>query len=204
MKNIKSWSQYSTINEVKGPLEDANYKKLAAKISDMIKNHDEEVRVANDYNNQWGNSVPDHYHPGVSIIEYEAEKILKDWRRTDSNLKYLKDYLSEEDYKVLIYNKVIQDGISEGRLMKASNSKDSDVKIDEFRDKINDYLKSIDDCKIKKVGDDFEIHIDNKHVGQVMFRKDLITVKKVGVKFGKEFKYNEFGKVKAEIKNVIK
>jgi ABC-type transport system substrate-binding protein len=36
-----------------------------------------------------------------------------------------------------------------------------------------------------------------------MFRKDLITVKKTGSKFDKEFKYTELGKIKSEIKKII-
>jgi hypothetical protein len=37
-----------------------------------------------------------------------------------------------------------------------------------------------------------------------MFRDEKITVKKKGQKFGKEFKYNQLGKIKAEITSVIK
>ena len=74
--------------------------------------------------------------------------------------------------------------------------------MDGFRDKIKNYLKS-KDCTVKQVGTDFEIHCDKKHVGQVMFRKDGITVKKQGSKFAKEFDFNELGKVKSEIKNLI-
>jgi hypothetical protein len=36
-----------------------------------------------------------------------------------------------------------------------------------------------------------------------MFRKDGITVKKVGNKFGKEFDFDELGKIKKEIKSLI-
>lgn len=92
---------------------------------------------------------------------------------------------------------------NEGRTEKASKSKDSEVKVDEFRTTINNFLKG-KDCKTKQVGDDLEIHFDGEHVGQVMFRKDLVTVKKTGVKFGKDFKYNELGKIKSEISNIIK
>jgi hypothetical protein len=93
--------------------------------------------------------------------------------------------------------------LGEGRTEKASKEKDSDIKLDDFRTKVKDYLKG-KDCKVKQVGDDFEVHCDDKHVAQVMFRKDLVTVKKVGAKFGKDFKYNELGKIKAEISSVIK
>jgi hypothetical protein len=139
----------------------------------------------------------------------ESEKIerrVKISQKEDPDGMYPRD---DERYDDKSNSEGWQDGmgkpswLGEGKLMKASNSKDSDVKIDEFRDKVKDYLKSLE-CDIKKVGDDFEIHVSKKHVGQVMFRKDLITVKKVGVKFGKEFKYNEFGKIKAEIKSIIK
>jgi hypothetical protein len=37
-----------------------------------------------------------------------------------------------------------------------------------------------------------------------MFRKDLVTVKKEGSKFGKDFKYTQLGEIKAEISSVIK
>jgi hypothetical protein len=72
-----------------------------------------------------------------------------------------------------------------------------------FRKTIKDFLKG-KDCKVKQVGDDFEVHVDKEHVAQVMFRKDLVTVKKVGAEWGKNFKYKELGKIKAEISSVIK
>ena len=84
--------------------------------------------------------------------------------------------------------------LNEGVTMKASKSKDSDVKKESFRDKIEDFVKS-KNCKTKKVGDDFELHVDGEHVAQVMFRDDYIGVKKVGNKFPKEFKYNQLGDV---------
>jgi hypothetical protein len=37
-----------------------------------------------------------------------------------------------------------------------------------------------------------------------MFRTNEITVKKKGEKFGKEFKYDQLGKIKAEITSIIK
>ena len=51
---------------------------------------------------------------------------------------------------------------------------------------------------------DFEIHCDGKQIGQVMFRTNEITVKKKDEKFGKEFKYDQLGKIKAEITSIIK
>jgi hypothetical protein len=98
--------------------------------------------------------------------------------------------------------------LNEGKTAKAAKKPfekevwDADKK-ETFRTSIKDYLKG-KDCKVKQVGDDFEVHSDEKHVAQVMFRKDLVTVKKVGAKFGKDFKYTELGKIKSEISSAIK
>ena len=91
----------------------------------------------------------------------------------------------------------------EGKTMKASKSNDNDVKIQMLRDKVENVAKS-KGATLKTVGDDFEVHVDDEHVAQVMFRKDLVTVKKVGDKFGKDFKYTEFGKIKAELSSILK
>lgn len=98
--------------------------------------------------------------------------------------------------------RIVERVIQEGKTDKSIKEKDVDVKIERFQDTIKDFLKS-HDCKVKQVGNDFEIHCDGEHVGQVMFRKDGITVKKEGTKFGKEFDFNELGKVKSEIKKLI-
>jgi hypothetical protein len=98
--------------------------------------------------------------------------------------------------------RIVQRVIQEGKTDKGVKEKDADVKIENFQDTIKNFIKS-QDCKVKQVGNDFEIHCDGKHVGQVMFRKDGITVKKQGSKFAKEFDFNELGKVKTEIKNLI-
>lgn len=94
-------------------------------------------------------------------------------------------------------------GIYEGRTEKASKEKDSDVKLEDFRTKVKDFLKG-KDCKVKQVGDDFEVHFDGEHVAQVMFRKDKMTVKKEGDKFGKDFKYTQLGDVKKELTSLLK
>lgn len=97
--------------------------------------------------------------------------------------------------------------VTEGKTAKAAKTPferevwDAD-KRETFRETIRSFVKSNPKTKVKQVGDDFEIHIDGEHVGQIMFRKDLITVKKTGSKFGKEFKYTELGKIKSEIKNL--
>ena len=59
-------------------------------------------------------------------------------------------------------------------------------------------------CKIKKVGNDFEIHHEGERIAQGMFREDYIGVKKEGNKFPKEFEYTELGKIKSEITDIIK
>ena len=96
---------------------------------------------------------------------------------------------------------------NEGKAEKAAKnpygSTGKEDKKDQLRKAVEDHIKT-KDCKSKKVGDDFEIHCDGEHIGQVMFRDEKITVKKKGEKFGKEFKYNELGKIKAEVTSVIK
>ena len=95
----------------------------------------------------------------------------------------------------------------EGKAQKAVNNpygkKTQEDKKDQLRKAVEDHIKT-KDCTIKQVGDDFEIHCDKKHIGQVMFRTDKITVKKKGEKFGEDFKYNELGKIKTEITNLTK
>jgi hypothetical protein len=92
--------------------------------------------------------------------------------------------------------------LNEGKTEKGYKSKDTDVKKEVFRSKINDHIRS-KGCNIKQVGNDLSIYIGKEHIIQIMFRDDKITVKKEGRKFGKEFKYNELGKIKSEISNII-
>jgi hypothetical protein len=92
--------------------------------------------------------------------------------------------------------------VNEGKTEKGYKSKDSDIKKEMFREKIKDFLKS-KSCKIEKVGDDFEVHFNDKRVAQVMFRNDKMTVKKEGNKFGKDFKYNQLGDLKKELTKII-
>ena len=95
----------------------------------------------------------------------------------------------------------------EGKAEKASKnpygSTGKEDKKDQLRKSVEDHIKN-KECKTKQVGDDFEIHCDGDHVGQVMFRKEGITVKKVGNKFGKKFDFNELGNIKKEINRIIK
>lgn len=95
----------------------------------------------------------------------------------------------------------------EGKAFKASKNPygktTKEDKKDQLRKAVEDHIKD-KGGKTKKVGDDFEVHCDGEHVAQVMFRNDKITVKKQGNKFGKDFDYNQLGKIKAEITDIVK
>jgi hypothetical protein len=75
--------------------------------------------------------------------------------------------------------------------------------ISKFQDMIESHIKSLG-AKVKKVGNDFEIHSKDEHVGQVMFRKDYIGVQKTGNKFPQEFEYVQLKKVKDKITELLK
>lgn len=97
---------------------------------------------------------------------------------------------------------------NEGATEKAAKRKDKNVEINPdkmelMRKKVEDHVKS-QDCKTKRIGNDFEVHLDDEHIAQVMFRKDYIGLKKQGAKFPKEFKYDELGKIKSELSDIIK
>jgi hypothetical protein len=92
--------------------------------------------------------------------------------------------------------------IKEGNIDKSTKEKDLDVKMENLRDKIRDFLKS-KDCRVKQVGTDFEVHCDGEHIAQVMFRRNSITVKKEGSKFGKDFKFNEMGDIKDMLTKLV-
>jgi hypothetical protein len=98
---------------------------------------------------------------------------------------------------------VIERIIKEGSIDKSTKEKDLDVKMENFRDKIKTFLKSRD-CGVKQVGTDFEVRCDGEHVAQVMFRRNAITIKKGGSKFGKDFKFDEMGEIKFELSKIIK
>lgn len=93
--------------------------------------------------------------------------------------------------------------INEGKIMKATKTKDKDIKIRDFRDTIENLIKSFN-YDYKKIGTDLEITKDKEIIAQIMFRDDYIGVKKIGNKFAKEFDYNELGKIKAELKSILK
>ena len=97
---------------------------------------------------------------------------------------------------------------NEGKTEKASKTgnKKPELKEDKkdlMRKSVKDHVES-QKCDTKKEGDYFEVHLNDKHIAQVMFRKDYIAVKKVGNKFPKEFEYTELGKIKSELSSIIK
>lgn len=96
------------------------------------------------------------------------------------------------------------EGVTEKAFKRRDKNLDvSEDKKEQMRKKVSDYVKSFG-CKTNQIGNDLEIHLDNKHIAQVMFRKDYIGVHKIGNKFPKELGYNEFGKIKSELSDIIK
>jgi hypothetical protein len=141
----------------------------------------------------------------------KREKRIKKSQKEDPDGMYTRD---DERYDDTDSNGGWQDGmgkpswLGEGKTEKASKTgnKHTEVKTDKkesMRKSVKDHIQS-QGCKSKQVGDDFEVHLDNEHIAQVMFRNDYIAVKKEGNKFPKEFEYSELGKIKSELSSIIK
>jgi hypothetical protein len=100
--------------------------------------------------------------------------------------------------------------VKEGKAYKSSkpDKKIEGVRVtnrkENFRTEVKNLIKSRDDFNFKQVGNDLSIHKDGNHILQVMFRDDYVGVQKVGNKFPKEFEYNELGKIKKEIGDILK
>jgi hypothetical protein len=77
-------------------------------------------------------------------------------------------------------------------------------KKENFRTEVKNLVKSHKDFEMKQVGNDFSISKDGEHILQVMFRDDYVGIQKTGNKFPKEFEYNELGKIKKEISDILK
>ena len=108
-------------------------------------------------------------------------------------MKHLKKFI---DY--------IFEGIAEKAVRVKDKNKDTNPSRKEnFRKKIADYTKS-HGCKSRQIGDDLEISLDGDRLLQAMFRNDYVGIKKEGGKFTKKFNFNEFGKIKAELSDIIK
>lgn len=97
--------------------------------------------------------------------------------------------------------------VKEGKAYKATKKPfekkpwDEDKK-DAFRKKVEDHVKSLG-ANVKQIGNDFELKLTGDKVAQIMFRDDYVGIKKEGGKFTDEFKYNELGKIKKKLTQLI-
>ena len=211
MEHIKNFQDYNPINE--GLVKDLKLK-IVGWVSKILKFPVEKKwEVLKDKLDKFSDSEK------INIVKSQLiKKIAITFKKDDNGEKDLKwitqkinDYkkiekkpkLSEELRKL-----AEKDKTNEGTTFKDTKKshEKSDAygdKKEDFRGKLESYVKSLS-CKTKEVGSDFEIHFLGKHIGQVMFRKDFISVKKVGDKFDKQFKYVELGKIKSEISRIIK
>jgi len=141
----------------------------------------------------------------------KREKRIKKSQKEDPDGMYPRD---DERYDDTDSKGGWQDGmgkpswLGEGATEKAATRKDKHLevnpdKMESMRKKIKDHIKS-QGCETKQVGNDIEVHHKDEHIAQVMFRKDYIGVKKEANKFPKELGYDELGKVKSELTDIIK
>ena len=131
--------------------------------------------------------------------------ITKKSRHKQLDMKTLKDMMSS---KKDVTTKVTK--VKEGRAYDVAKKGTKETHdISKFQDMIESHIKSLG-AKVKKVGNDFEIHSillnfnEYAHIGQVMFRKDYIGVQKTGNKFPQEFEYTQLKKVKDRITELLK
>jgi hypothetical protein len=144
--------------------------------------------------------------------EGDPNVITKKSRHKQLDMKTIKDMISNKKAsgKIMNFNDFEKKDITtkvtnvkEGRTYDVAKkvSKES-TDINKFQDMIEKHITELK-AKVKKVGSDFEIHYNGKHIGQVMFRKDYIAVKKEENKFPKEFEYSQKSKIKSEITELI-
>jgi hypothetical protein len=97
--------------------------------------------------------------------------------------------------------------IKEGRTWKASKMKYIDKpgenKKEVFRNKIESLIKSLN-CEVIQIGDDFEVWKDSTLLSNIFFRNTYLGIKKPDSKFTEEYDYDEYGKIKKEIIDLIK
>jgi len=129
------------------------------------------------------------------------------------NMKTLSDLMKSKEPKGKIMNfsdfekkdittKVTK--VKEGRAYDVAKKGTKEIHdISKFQEMIESHIKSLGG-RVKKIGNDFEIHFNKEHIGQVMFRKDYIAVQKTGNKFPQEFEYTELKKVKDKITDLSK
>ena len=145
--------------------------------------------------------------------EGDPNVITKKSRHKSLDMKALKDMLSNKKAsgKIMNFNDFEKKDITtkvtkvkEGRAYDVTKKGTKETHdISKFQDMIEAHIKSLG-AKVKKVGNDFEIHSKDEHVGQVMFRKDYISFKKTGNKFPQEFEYTQLKKVKDKITELLK
>jgi hypothetical protein len=139
--------------------------------------------------------------------------ITKKSRHKQLDMKTLKDMMSSKKAsgKIMNFNDFEKKDVTtkvtkvkEGRAYDVAKKGTKETQdISKFQDMIESHIKSLG-AKVKKVGNDFEIHSKDEHVGQVMFRKDYIGVQKTGNKFPQEFEYTQLKKVKDKITELLK
>jgi len=165
------------------------------------------------YNPSGANRVFHKIGGGGKRKQSDPHQITKKSRHKGIDMKTLRDTLKNKKSsgKIMNFDNFTKKDITtkvtkvkEGRTYDvAKKGKKEKYDISKFQETIQNHLRSLD-VKIKKVGNDFEIHNSGKHIAQVMFREDYIGIKKEGNKFTKEFKYTELGKIKSEIRNIVK
>ena len=93
----------------------------------------------------------------------------------------------------------------EGRKFKAVKKgfSKSNKDINAIKNELKNIIKSTG-CETKQVGNDLEVYCGEKHLANIIFRKDYIGIKSTGAKFTDEFKYDEFGKIKQKVSEITK
>lgn len=163
--------------------------------------------TASDIISCWNDCIEEnpirYYHEGSNKF------ILEDGENNPYEIfLQLNDYLQGDDVYEGHERERTKYYLSEGATEKAAKRKDKNLeinpdKIQQMRKKVEDHVKSLM-AKTKKSGNDLEVHLDDEHIAQIMFRKDYVGVKKEGNKFTKEFEYTELGKIKSELSDIIK
>jgi hypothetical protein len=168
--------------------------------------------IAVPYNPSGANRVF-HKIPGGKRKQSDPHQIAKKSRKKPIDMKELRDTLKSKKSsgKIMNFDNFLKKDITtkvtkvkEGKTQDiAKKGKKDSYDISRFQDIIENHIKSLQG-KIKKIGNDFEVHYDGEYVAQIMFREDYIGIKKEGNKFSKDFKYNDLGKIKSELNKIIK
>ena len=101
------------------------------------------------------------------------------------------------------------DSFNEGRAEKFSKGKyntkkggNNRIKDEAFREKVQNVVQSFGGTT-KQVGSDLEVHMDDERVAQVIFRPTHIGIARADAKYFDEFSFNEFGKVKSKLSEIL-